>query len=131
MNNLLLTAGAVGLFTTALHIFGGQITLIRPLLQSTLASDVKACLLVCWHTVSAYLLLTSGLYLFAGLNPPAEPTQDIAVLLNAISSFYLLFTALFIVIGWTFFGYRTLYKLPQWTLLLPIGVLGLLGTTNS
>lgn len=126
MNTWLLSAGAFGFFTTALHIFGGQITLIRPFLQTDLAKDIKGCLLVCWHMVSAFLLLTSCLYLYAGLNQH----PDLELLLNALSGFYILFAVLFIVIGWTFFSHRTLYKLPQWLLLLPIGVLGLLGTNT-
>lgn len=124
MNTWLLSAGAFGFFTTALHIFGGQITLIRPFLQTDLAPDIKGCLLVCWHVVSAYLLLTSCLYLYAGLHQP----PGFELLLNALSGFYVLFAVLFIVIGWTFFSARVFYKLPQWVLLLPIGVMGLLGT---
>lgn len=124
MNTYLLSAGAIGLLTSTAHIIGGQQTLIRPFLQSDLASDVKGCLLLCWHTVSAYLLLTSCLYLYAALNQHSELT----LLLNAVSDFYILVAALFIAVGSYFFGPRTLYKLPQWVLLLPIGILGLLGT---
>ena len=126
MNTYLLSAGAFGLFTTALHLFGGQITLIRPFLQNDLADDIKGCLLVCWHVVSAFLLLTACLFLYAGLHQPPE----LELLLQATASFYVLFAVLFIGIGWSFFGLRTFYKLPQWILLLPIGVLGLLGTNT-
>ncbi len=127
MNNLLLSAGAIGLFTTALHIFGGQVTLIRPFLQSDIADDIKGCLLVCWHVVSAYLLLTSCLYLFAGFNHSLGQPPALEGLLMAVSGFYVLFAVIFIAIGAFFFGHRTVYKLPQWVLLLPVGVLGLLG----
>lgn len=124
MNIYLISAGVLGLFTSAAHIFGGQQTLIRPFLHSDLADDVKGCLLVCWHMISAYLLLSACLYLYAGLNH----TPDLSLLLNTLSGSYILFSVLFIVIGGYFFGHHTLYKLPQWILLLPIGVLGLLGT---
>lgn len=128
MNNFLLSAGAIGLLTTAIHIFGGQITLIRPFLQTDLAHDIKGCLLVCWHVISAYLLLTSCLYVYAGFNPQPDQLLGLELFLNALSSFYILFAVLFIVIGWIFFNAQVFYKLPQWVLLLPIGVLGLLGT---
>lgn len=123
MNNLLMSAGVVGLFTTALHIFGGQLTLIRPFLQTDLADDIKGCLLVCWHVVSAYLLLTSCLFVYAAL----KQCPEFELLLNAIAGFYALFAVIFILVGSFFFGYRVFYKLPQWTLLLPIGVLVWLG----
>ncbi len=124
MNTYLLSAGAIGLLTSTAHIVGGQQTLIRPFLQSNLADDVKGCLLVCWHMISAYLLLSACLYLYAGFNHSPDRT----LLLDALSASYILFTALFIAIGSHFFGPRTLVKLPQWILLLPIGTLGLLGT---
>lgn len=124
MNILFLSAGAIGLFTTAVHLFGGQVTLIRPFLKTDLADDVKGCLLVCWHVVSAYLLLTSCLFIFAGL----RQSVTLDVLIQATAGFYVLFAAMFIAVGGFFFGYRVFYKLPQWVLILPMGVLGLMGT---
>lgn len=124
MNNLLLGAGAIGLFTTAIHTIAGQLNPVRPMLQSQLADDVKGCLLACWHMVTAFLLLSSAVFVYASISPQPQ----LAPLLNAIAIFYVLFAVIFIVVGGYFFGYRVFYKLPQWTLLMPIGILGLLGT---
>ena len=123
MNSLLVGAGAFGFFTSAMHIFSGQITLIRPFLKTDLANEIKGCLLVCWHMVSAFLLVTSCLFLIAGLQQPTA----LHMLVQAMAGSYILFAAMFIAVGWFFFGYQVLYKLPQWILLLPVGVLGLLG----
>lgn len=40
---------------------------------------------------------------------------------------FIAFSAVFLIVGWFFFGYRAIIKLPQWVLLLPIGVLGVIG----
>ncbi len=124
MNTLVMSAGALATFTTLVHLIGGQLTIVRPFLQSEAAADVKGCLLVCWHAVSAYLALSAAVLIHAA----SSPTPQLSPLVLAISGFYVLFALLFLVIGVRFFGVKTLYKLPQWTLLLPVGLLGLWGT---
>jgi hypothetical protein len=44
-----------------------------------------------------------------------------------ISISFFIFSLVFIVVGWYFFKFQAFAKLPQWVLLLPIGVLGLIG----
>lgn len=124
MNVWILSAGVLGLFTSAIHVFAGQIDPVRPFLKSDLADIPKATLLVCWHMVSVVLVLTSGVLTYIGwLNLVGLNAAVIAI---AIA--YILFSLVFIVVGWSFFGARTFIKLPQWTLLLPIGLLGLAGS---
>ncbi|RXJ72852.1 hypothetical protein CS022_13445 [Veronia nyctiphanis] len=124
MNYWVLGAGVISLLTAFVHIFAGQVDPVRPFLKSELADVPKATLLSCWHMVSVVLLCSSLLYLYAGWRP--APSFDI---LSMFMSFgYLAFTAVFVVVGWYFFGVKSLLKLPQWVLLLPVGVMGCLGT---
>lgn len=123
MNCWLLAAGAIAGFTTLIHVFAGQIDPVRPFLKSDLAAIPKATLLVCWHMVSVMLLLSSAALLYAGINNTAAwqlPSQGIAIVWAA-------FVGVFVVVGGYFFGIRTLIKLPQWTLLLPVAILAWLG----
>jgi len=45
-----------------------------------------------------------------------------------VSISFIMFSIVFIAVGWYFFKLQAFLKLPQWTLLLPIGVLGLIGS---
>lgn len=124
MNLWILSAGILGLFTSLVHILAGQVDPVRPLLQSDLPDIPKATLLACWHMVSVVLVLTSSALAYAGwLN-----ITSLYASVMAISIIFVFFAFVFIAAGWSFFGFRTFIKLPQWVLLLPIGLLGLMGT---
>lgn len=123
MNTWITCAGVLALLTSLVHIFAGQIDPIRPFLKSDLPDVPKATLLACWHIVSVTLILSGAILFYAGWYSLTEMNQ--AVIGIAIS--FISFSFVFIVVGWHFFRYRVLIKLPQWILLLPIGVMGLLG----
>lgn len=123
MNYWILGAGILGALTSLVHILAGQIDPVRPFLKSDLAEIPKATLLACWHMVSAILVISAGSFIYVGLTN--IETLNIAV--TTISLTFVVFAAVFICVGWHFFGFRTLVKLPQWVLLLPIGVLGYVG----
>ena len=123
MNLLILASGALCLFTFFVHFLLGQVNPVRPFLASNLEEVAKATLLACWHFVSVYLLCSSLILLYAGYSN--QPDLIIAVRLISVS--YILFAAVFITVGWYFFSFRAFKELPQWTLLLPIGLLGLFG----
>lgn len=73
--------------------------------------------------VSITLLMSAAAFIYAGwLN---VETLNIAV--TVVSITYVIFSFIFVCVGWYFFGYRTFIKLPQWILLLPIGILGCIG----
>jgi len=127
LNLWILSAGILGLLTSLVHIFAGQIDPVRPFLKSDLADIPKATLLACWHTVSAVLVLSSGALTYIGwLN-----LINLNSAVIGISITFIVFSLVFICVGWAFFGHRTLIKLPQWSLLLPIGVLGLIGVLHA
>jgi hypothetical protein len=62
VNIWIFIAGIIGLFTSLVHIFAGQIDPVRAFLKSDLPEIPKATLLACWHIVSV-TLLASGLVL--------------------------------------------------------------------
>ncbi|NTS76815.1 hypothetical protein HR060_08015 [Catenovulum sp. SM1970] len=123
MNTWIFSAGVVGIFTSFVHIFAGQVDPVRPFLKSDLAEVPKATLLGCWHMVSAILLLSGSALAYIGWYNLTGWQNVVA----GISVSFVIFSFVFIAVGWSFFKLQTFIKLPQWVLLLPIGVLGLIG----
>ncbi|MDO6525224.1 hypothetical protein Q4519_05960 [Motilimonas sp. 1_MG-2023] len=123
MNIWILSSGLLGVFTTLVHVFAGQVDPVRPFLKSELEDIPKATLLVCWHLVSVTLIVSSlmlvyvGWYGFDSLYLPAQ----------LVGGLYISFVLVFVVVGWYFFGSKGFVKLPQWMLLLPIGLLAIYG----
>lgn len=123
MNTWVFASGVLGILTSFVHIFAGQIDPIRPFLKSELADKPKATLLGCWHMVSAILVICGFALTYIGwFNLGAF--QNLVI---GISISFIIFSMVFIAVGWYFFRSQALIKLPQWALLLPIGVLGLVG----
>ncbi|MCG8673383.1 MAG: hypothetical protein MI867_28595 [Pseudomonadales bacterium] len=123
MNTWIFAAGVIGLFTSLVHIFAGQVDPVRPFLKSDLPDIPKATLLGCWHMVSAILVIAGTSLAYIGWFN-LDSLQNLVV---AISISFIIFSLVFITVGWYFFKFQTFIKLPQWILLLPIGVLGLVG----
>ncbi|KZN52191.1 hypothetical protein N474_23535 [Pseudoalteromonas luteoviolacea CPMOR-2] len=124
MNTWLLCSGLLALATAAVHIVAGQRDPVRPFLNSNLEDVPKATLLACWHMVSVMLLCGACTLIFIGWKGDAQ-YYTLTYLIGVI---YVLFTVVFIVVGTYFFKFTALVKLPQWVLLLPIGLLALLGS---
>ena len=123
MNTWIFIAGIIGLFTTLVHIIGGQLDPVRPFLKSDLPDIPKATLLGCWHMVSVTLLMSGLVLTYVGWFNLSS-FQNIVI---GISVNFIIFSLVFIAVGWHFFKFQTFVKLPQWVLLLPIGTLGLIG----
>ena len=123
MNWLLITAGVLALLTSAIHIFAGGNDVARPLLNTSLTNDVKYALYACWHFVSAFFVMSALGFLGAG-SGMMQP------------GFIVFFSVLWLLFGMLFFAISVrvnrlggVFRLPQWTLLLPVGILGLLSRT--
>ena len=123
MNTLIFSAGILALLTALVHIIAGQIEPVRPFLKSELPDIPKATLLGCWHMVSVMLVISAAAFCFIGWFNFVE-FQNLVILLSAS---FVFFSVVFIVVGWYFFKARTFIKLPQWLLLLSIGLLGFMG----
>lgn len=113
-----LIGGAISLFTFFVHLIGGQITLVDPLLNSGLDLQVRTEWLAAWHIVTVFLLFASVVLLRSGLNPQSDDGKVVEF------------------ISWCFVGFGVVFIAasvfqqcfaPQWILLIPIGVLGLSG----
>lgn len=123
MNIWILSSGLLGIFTALVHIIAGQLDPVRPFLKSELADIPKATLLACWHMVSVTLIASATLLSFIGWK--ALEAHYISVV--SIGTLYVLFALVFLAVGWYFFGTKALAKLPQWILLLPIGLMSIYG----
>jgi hypothetical protein len=127
MNRTLMVAAFIAAFTAAVHIFAGGADIAAPLLDSALAAEPKLTLYAVWHMASVVLAL-STVALFVGSLP--SHAQAARYLVLFISVLWCAFGVVFLIVvliqpesGW-------LFKLPQWVLLLPVGLLGLWGGAN-
>ena len=116
-NTYWIIAGYISGFSFFIHLLLGQETLVKPLLESNLNLQVKTELLAVWHMVSIVLLATPFVYFYYGIKNLAS-----SIMICLLSNLYLVFGVIFIVCGFI----HTVF-VPQWTLLLPIGIFGLLG----
>ncbi|NVD97667.1 hypothetical protein [Massilia sp. BJB1822] len=119
-DRLLLFAGGLATFTAIVHIFMGTPEVYQPLLSSSLPQPISLLLLACWHLVSV-VLVASGAALLWGALPNNRSHASILALFVSVT--WLVFGLVFIAIAVTFQGLSGLAVLPQWTLLLPVGVL--------
>ncbi len=124
MNKILATASALAAFTAVLHTFGGTPEIETPLLHAPLAPEISLLLYACWHLVTVALAL-SAIGLFISAKPGhAMQSHYMAIF---ISFMWIGFGLVFVIVDVTYSGLPMLLKLPQWILLIPIGLLGLWG----
>ncbi|MCW4438234.1 hypothetical protein [Vibrio splendidus] len=119
MNIWIFSSGLLALFTTLVHVFAGQIDPVRPFLKSKLDDIPKATLLACWHLVSVTLFVSSLMLLYVGW----YGIDSLYFLIQLLGFLYILYASVFVAVGLCFFGAKVFVKLPQWILLLPIGLL--------
>jgi len=117
-NIYLIIGGIINLFTAVLHLIGGQTTLINPLNNSNLELQVKTELLGVWHMATVILFLSSFLMLYFGFKQGGNLPKE---LMKFLGYLYILFSVVFIIVSIINSQFA-----PQWTLLLPIGVLALI-----
>lgn len=127
MNKILATTSALAAFTAALHTFGGTPEIQTPLLQAPLAPNISLLLYACWHLVTVALTL-SAIALFIAAKPKHEVQSHYMALF--ISVMWIGFGLAFVVVDIVFSGLPMLLVLPQWVLLIPIGLLGLWGCSR-
>ncbi|WP_228974636.1 hypothetical protein [Streptomyces sp. DH12] len=123
MNGWLLTAGIVAAVTTVIHVIAGGRSVVRPLLGSEVAAEPRRTLHVVWHMVTADLLISSVALL--ALAFAAAPSTALVLF---IAAQYLAYSVVFVTVALAADWPRPLLRLPQWMLLLPVGVLALLGS---
>lgn len=124
MNRILLAAAVLAALTAGLHLFVGTPEIAAPLLNSSFPPELSYLLYACWHLVSCSLAISAGALFICALHYEHQTARAMAIL---ISCLWLSFGLVFVAVG--LFGARgtLLFELPQWILLLPVGVLGLWG----
>jgi len=118
-NIYLIIGGIINLFTALLHLIGGQTSLINPLTNSNLELQVRTELLGVWHMVTTILFMSSIVLLYFGFKQKGNSSKE---LIKFIGYIYILFSIAFIIVS-----IINSQLAPQWTLLLPIGILALIG----
>jgi hypothetical protein len=101
----------------------GHFDPVVPFLRTQLEATAKATLHACWHMVTVMLFTSALALLGLGLSPRLSGASLLATFIAVL---YVLSSVVFLVIGaWRFRW--SLLRLPQWLLLLPVGVLAALG----
>jgi hypothetical protein len=112
-------AGCIALFTSFLHLIGGQVSIVNPMMESSMPLQPRSEMLAAWHIVTVFLFLSSYYLLRSGFGRYQKSPE---YLIQMISYAYLAFGIVFIIVSLL----QTVFA-PQWILLMPVGVFGILG----
>jgi hypothetical protein len=112
-------AGILNLITFFLHLVGGQIDLVNPMMETSLIFEKSSQLVGAWNVVTIILLATSYILLSAGLGKKYSTNTE---MIKSIGYLNLSFCFPFIIAG---FYYGLL--VPQWIFFLPIGIFTMIG----
>lgn len=118
-NKFWMVAGLLNLFTAFVHTIGGQLDLVNPLLSTDLTAQGKSEWLAVWHIITILLFLTSFYLLRSGFG---RNKIDDSSGIKLIGILYCLISIPFVVSSIYFKTFA-----PQWIILLPIGILSLIG----
>jgi hypothetical protein len=124
MNKRLFIAALLTAFIAAVHIFAGGADVAAPLLASSLAEETRLTLYAVWHLVSVTLVLSAIALYFSALPHHAVVARYLALFISVL---WLCFGAVFLVVAFIQPGEGLFFKMPQWILFLPAGLLGLWG----
>jgi hypothetical protein len=119
MNWFIIASGVLAAIAAVIHIAAGGSEVARPLLESSVDQVVKLTMYACWHLVSVALVLSALALLASG-----SALVDSPLMVAYISTLWLLFGLVFLVVTLGMAKPRGLFRLPQWVLLVPVGVLG-------
>lgn len=122
-NLYLIVAGILNLLTALLHTIGGQIDLVSPLLESNLTVQARSEWMGVWHVITIMLFASSFYFLKLGYSKTKNLDFSTTKFLGIL---YCLMAVPFILSSIYF---KTLA--PQWIILLPIGVLTLVGIKKA
>ena len=113
----LLTIAAVAMTATlAMHGFGGEFKVYRPLLVDAASPEMDLYVSVLWHGLTAIIALSAvALIHAAGQTSPSRP------MLRLIGAQTTAVGAMFILFG--LIRTHSLWIGPQWIILLPLGLL--------
>jgi len=123
MKIIWIAAGVLNLITALIHTILGHFDLILPFADLEFATPQKGILHACWHMVTVMLFFSSIILLYIGIRPQKYASSQISILLGVL---YVAFSLVFIVMSIAYGLF-----LPQWVLLLPIGILAIYGAKTA
>ena len=124
MNWPMLGAGLLAGFTSLVHLLAGEKTVVRPFLAVPMDVTLQRTLHACWHLVTVFLVASAGVLVYAAF----ADTVGMRPLVRFIAINYLLFGGVFLLLTLFVQWDKRWKRLPQWTLLIPVGMLALWGT---
>jgi len=113
--------GIATLLLFAIHMTAGEKQCARPMLAADYDATARWTMYVCWHAVSAQLLLGGAALIWAGLGAPGTVGP---ALVGAISTLHLVYAVLFLGLAKLSKIERGWLQLGQWMAFLPLGVVG-------
>lgn len=129
LNRWLLGAGAIAGFSALLHILSGGSEVAGPLVDSSLAEMPRLVLYAVWHMASIALVLSTGALVLGSLPRHRQPARYLVIFIGML---WVGFGLCFVAVALTRRGDNLFFSvLPQWTLLIPTGVLALLGANSD
>lgn len=117
--NWLYAASVLSGITTLLHFFGGGLTTVKPLLNSTLNNESKYTNYYCWHMVTIILVAMTVCFYLAARN---TEFRELGVLCCVLSLAFALWSCLLI-----YTKKQKPFVLPQWTFFFPIAIVSAVG----
>jgi len=121
INGWFLAGAILSGFTWGIHTFLGGPPTVGPLLESSDIDPVaKYTNYYCWHIVTIVLLAMPTGFALAAFR---AQSRELAILMTAMSAAFMLWSVVLIL-----WKYRHPWKLPQWTLFLPITAVGIVGS---
>lgn len=125
MNKPIILASLLTTLIAAIHFVAGGADVAAPLLASALADELRLTLYAVWHLVTVTLVLSAVALYVSALPRHAAAARYLALFISAL---WLGFGLVFLLVVFTQPGDGLLFKLPQWILFIPVGLLGLWGT---
>lgn len=116
-----IAAASIATFTAGLHVLAGGMDVVTPFLKVAMPQELQLILYACWHLVSV-MLLVSAWVLWSGVRQPADLQRRGRVQL--VLAWWFAGTLAFWAIALQQAGWAGLWKMPQWTLFLPVALLG-------
>ncbi|GBE24778.1 hypothetical protein BMS3Bbin02_01053 [bacterium BMS3Bbin02] len=127
-DKVLLSAAGLAAFTALLHIFGGGASVAAPLVESALAEEPRLVAFAVWQMASVSMA-SSAVALYVAAVPSHASRSRYMV--QFVSVLWIGFGISFLGVAATQEGDGLFFKLPQWILLLPVGILGLWGVMRQ
>lgn len=112
-------AAALAAITALVHIIVGGADALEPTLAAALAPNAAGAMHACWHFVSIFLISSVVVFLRGG-----SAALHFSIL-------WILFAGVFVFVGLYQGGAGGLITNPQWTILLPTGLIALAAHRNK